>query len=58
MRWAETQFAAIGRANDKKALAIHLLSALQGVSLLANCFRDPGLVLREAEHLGTWIDGL
>lgn len=58
LKWMEAQFAAIGRANDKKALAIHLLSALQGASLLANCFRDPGLVLREAEHLDTWIDGL
>lgn len=58
LKWTEAQFAAIGRANNKKALAIHLLSALQGVSLLANSFRDPGLVLREAEHLNAWIDGL
>lgn len=57
MTWTEAQFAALGRENDKKALAIHLLAALQGVSLLANCFRDPGLVLHEAEQLNTWIDG-
>lgn len=58
LKWTEAQFAALGRVNDKKALAIHLLSALQGVSLLANCFREPGVVLHEAEHLNTWLDGL
>jgi len=58
LKWMETQFAAIGQAKDRKSLAVHLLSALQGVSLLANSFRDPGLVLREAEHLNAWIDGL
>jgi TetR/AcrR family transcriptional regulator, transcriptional repressor for nem operon len=58
LTWAEAQFAALGRENDKETLALHLLSALQGVSLLANCYRDPGLVLREAKQLNAWIDGL
>ncbi len=54
--WIEAQFAACGRKRDKKALAIHLLSALQGVSLLANCFHDPDLVTMEGKHLKAWID--
>jgi len=57
LTWTEAQFAALGQESDKEVLAIHLLSALQGVSLLANCFRDPGLVLREAKQLNAWIDG-
>jgi AcrR family transcriptional regulator len=56
--WIEAQFAAIGRSRDKNVLAIHLLAALQGVSLLANCFRDPNLVVREAKQLNAWIDAL
>lgn len=56
LTWIETQFAAAGRKRDKKVLAIHLLSALQGVSLLANCFHDPELVTLEGKHLNAWID--
>jgi hypothetical protein len=56
--WLEGQFEALGRKKDRKALAIHLLSSLQGVSLLANCFRDPPLVLEEAALLNAWIDSL
>ena len=57
LKWTEAQFGEIGRVHDQKTFAIHLLSALQGVSLLANSFRDPSIVLREAEHLNAWIDG-
>jgi AcrR family transcriptional regulator len=58
LTWIEAQFAAMDRARDKSALAVHLLAALQGVSLLANCLRDPKLVVREAEQLNAWIDAL
>lgn len=58
LSWIETEFAALGQGRQKRVLAIHLLSALQGVSLLANCFRDPNLVVREAEQLNAWIDSL
>jgi AcrR family transcriptional regulator len=56
LTWIEAQFAAMGRGRDKTSLAIHLLAALQGVSLLANCFRDPAIVTREARQLNAWID--
>lgn len=58
LSWIETQFTAIGRKRDKAGLAIHLLAALQGISLLANCFRDPNLVVEEGKRLNTWIDTL
>jgi AcrR family transcriptional regulator len=56
--WMEVQFSALGRDNDKAALALHLLAALQGVSLLANCLRDSKLVEQEARLLTAWIDTL
>jgi len=52
------QFAALGKGREKKALALHLLSALQGVSLLANCFEDPKLVVIETDQLKEWIRAL
>lgn len=58
LSWIESQFAGIGRKRDKTGLAVHLLAALQGVSLLANCFRDPSVVLDEGKRLNAWIDTL
>jgi TetR/AcrR family transcriptional repressor of nem operon len=58
LSWIETQFAELGRKRDRAELAMHLLAVLQGVSLLANCFRDPQLVLGEGKRLKAWIDTL
>lgn len=55
--WAEQQFRQMGR-RDARDLAVALLSAYQGVSLLTNAFRDPELLLREARRLERWIDSL
>jgi AcrR family transcriptional regulator len=58
LAWIEVQFGELGRAREKRGLALHLLAALQGVSLLANCFRDPAVVTEEAKRLNAWIDTL
>src|SRR5262249_224352 len=58
LTWIEAQFAALGREREKAGLALHLLASLQGVSLLANCFRDPAAVIKEAQHLNAWIETL
>lgn len=58
LSWIEAQFARLGKGREKKALALHLLSALQGVSLLANSFDDPNLVVIEANQLKNWIVAL
>jgi len=58
LSWLEAQFSALGRGREKKALAVHLLSALQGVSLLANCFEDEKLVVTEGNQLKRWVLGL
>ena len=39
-------------------LAVALISAYQGVSLLANTLRDPDLMLREGRRLERWVDTL
>ena len=55
--WAETQFREMGR-RDARDLAVALIAAYQGISLLANTFRDPELMAREARRLERWIDSL
>lgn len=58
LQWMEAQFAACGRRDDARRLAIHLLSALQGVSALAHSFRDPQLVVDETTELKKWVRDL
>ena len=55
--WAQEQFRAMGR-RDARDLAVALIAAYQGISLLANTFRDPNLMLREGRRLERWIDSL
>jgi AcrR family transcriptional regulator len=56
--WMEAQFKAIGKGADSRGLAVHLLSATQGVSVLAHTFRDPSLIDVEAARLKKWIRAL
>jgi TetR/AcrR family transcriptional regulator, transcriptional repressor for nem operon len=55
LAWMEAQFKALGKGADSRGLAVHLLSATQGVSVLAHTFHDPGLIEIEAARLQEWI---
>ncbi|MGY0465354.1 TetR/AcrR family transcriptional regulator [Kitasatospora purpeofusca] len=55
--WVEAQFAELGR-EDSRELAVALVAAYQGISLLTNTLREPGLMLAEGERLERWIDSL
>jgi AcrR family transcriptional regulator len=57
IEWAEEQFRALGR-RDAHDLAVSLLAAYEGSALLANTFRDPNILVREARRLNRWIDTL
>jgi AcrR family transcriptional regulator len=56
--WMEKQFRAIGKGAESRGLAVHLLSATQGVSVLAHTFHDPALIDMEAARLKAWIRAL
>ena len=56
--WMEKQFREIGRGAESHGLAVHLLSATQGVAVLAHTFHDSGLIEMEAARLKEWIRGL
>jgi AcrR family transcriptional regulator len=57
IEWAEGQFRALGR-RDAHDLAVSLIAAYEGSALLANTFRDPDILVREARRLNRWIDAL
>jgi TetR/AcrR family transcriptional regulator, transcriptional repressor for nem operon len=53
--WAESQFRQLGR-RDARDLALALFAGIQGAALLANTFRDPAILTRQARLLERWID--
>ncbi len=58
LAWMELQFKALGKGVDSRGLAVHLLSATQGVSVLAHTFHNPGMISMEAARLKEWIRAL
>ena len=55
LEWLEAQFRALKQGRDSPHLALHLLAATQGASLLAHSFRDPQYVVAEARALKEWL---
>ncbi|MEV6790922.1 TetR/AcrR family transcriptional regulator [Streptomyces sp. NPDC051320] len=55
--WAGHQFRALGLP-DPNGLAVTLVAAYQGMSLLANALRDPDIMTREGARLLRWLDSL
>jgi len=58
LTWLESQFRALGKGAESPGLALHLLSATQGASLLAHTFHDAGMIEREGARLKEWIRAL
>jgi AcrR family transcriptional regulator len=55
LAWMEAQFQTLGKGAESRGLAVHLLSATQGMSVLAHTFHDPSLISLEAKRLKEWI---
>jgi AcrR family transcriptional regulator len=53
--WVEAQLRTLGAAAEAPALAIHLLSGLEGACVLAHAQGEPALVVYEAEMLKAWV---
>jgi len=58
LAWMAKQFEALGKGAESRGLAIHLLSAAQGMSVLAHTFHDPSMIETEAARLKEWIRAL
>lgn len=57
LTWVEQQFRELGQPGPD-GLALTLVCAYQGMSLLANALRDPEIMTREGDRLVAWLDTL
>jgi AcrR family transcriptional regulator len=55
--WAEEQFRLLGR-RDARDLAVGLVASIQGTAVLTSTFRDPEIMLRQADRLARSLDEL
>lgn len=55
LAWCEAQFRLMGCSRDARTLALHLVAALQGISLIANALGESAHILREAAYLKRWL---
>lgn len=54
--WSEKQFRQAGFPKKRaQAYALHLISSLQGISLIANALGDPDSILTETKLLTDWL---
>lgn len=58
LEWLTQQFRALGQRKDAQGSAIHLLSALQGATLLSHSFHTAKYIQLEADRLLAWIETL
>ncbi|MGD9867479.1 MAG: TetR/AcrR family transcriptional regulator [Hyphomicrobiales bacterium] len=56
LQWCERQFRDMGVTDGANRHALHLVSSLQGISLVAAVFADPEMILREANHQQGWLN--
>ena len=57
IEWVERQFAGMART-DARALAIQLVSTVQGASVLALAMHDPGILRQELARMKTVVEAL
>lgn len=58
LTWLEDQFQALGKGEESADLAVHLMSVLEGATLLTNSFRSPSYIAKEAERMKDWVRSL
>jgi len=56
LAWLEEQFRLSGKGKDASDHALHVVSVLQGATLLSHTFKSPDPILRESARLKKWID--
>jgi len=54
-QWLRRQFELLGRKAEADRLAMHLLGRSQGISTLANAFRDDAFIRQEVAALHDWL---
>lgn len=55
LEWVEAQFREFCSKSDARRHAVHVISTLQGVTVLASCTKNPQLMELETKRLEEWI---
>jgi AcrR family transcriptional regulator len=58
LAWVEAQFREFCPRRDARGHAVHLVSVLQGITVLAHCSKSPDLIALESRRLVGWIRSL
>lgn len=53
--WLTEQFRTLGRGEESKSLAIHLLGRTQGIAVIASAYRDESYLQTELATLEEWL---
>ncbi len=56
--WLTRQFRALGRGREARYLAMQLMSATQGASVMTNVYMDKTFLRKEIKRLKQWLDEL
>lgn len=56
--WLEVQFREMGHPKKARQYALHILSRSQGISVIAQAYRDINFLRTEADTLDQWLDDL
>ena len=57
LEWTDRQFRQLGQSRtEAHGCALHLLSALEGASVLAHAFGEPKYAVQESHRLRAWIN--
>jgi TetR/AcrR family transcriptional regulator, transcriptional repressor for nem operon len=55
LAWTEMQFRYMGQKSTARISALHLVSSLQGMAILAQSLNDPDIVKIESQRLKQWV---
>lgn len=58
LAWVETQFSEFCPGSEARGNAVHLVSVLEGVTVLASCSKTPNLIEMESDRLLRWIQSI
>ena len=56
--WLEQQLEDLGKGDQARPLALHLLAMTQGIALISNAYADRRFLQQEVTRLDAWIDQL
>lgn len=58
LAWLEVQFRELGQGEQSADFALHLMSTLEGATILASSFKDPSYIIKETDRVREWVSSM